>query len=126
MAGLIKTVLMVKHGKIPPSLHFQKPNPRLGIEDSPFYVNTELRDWPGQERPGVARPDVARPGVARPNVARPNHTLLRRAGVSSFGIGGANAHIIVEQPPPEEELGNARPSKGGHSPASGGPTRCRR
>lgn len=72
IAGLIKTVLAVEHGQIPPSLHFEEPNPRLGIDGSPFYVNTELRDWPEDGGP-------------------------RRAGVSSFGLGGTNAHVVVEQ-----------------------------
>ncbi|MFH9663473.1 SDR family NAD(P)-dependent oxidoreductase [Streptomyces sp. NPDC017248] len=75
VAGLIKTVLAVEHGQIPPSLHFHTANPRLGLEGSPFYVNTELLDWPEHEGP-------------------------RRAGVSSFGLGGTNAHVVLEEAPP--------------------------
>ncbi|MGO4759718.1 ketoacyl-synthetase C-terminal extension domain-containing protein, partial [Streptomyces sp. 2MCAF27] len=71
VAGLIKTVLAVEHGQIPPSLHFTEPNPRLGLADSPFHVNTELRPWPEGDGP-------------------------RRAAVSSFGLGGTNAHVILE------------------------------
>jgi acyl transferase domain-containing protein len=73
VAGFIKAALTVREGLIPPSLHFERPNPHLGLEGSPFFVNTALRDWP---LPGP-----------------------RRAGVSSFGIGGTNAHAILEQPP---------------------------
>jgi len=76
VAGLIKTVLALRHGQIPPSLHYERPNPQIDFEHSPFFVNTRLRDWPADPFP-------------------------RRAGVSSFGIGGTNAHIILEQAPPQ-------------------------
>ena len=74
MAGLIKTVLALKHKEIPPTLHFQKPNPNINFAQSPFFVNTELREW---ERNGTPR----------------------RAGVSSFGMGGTNAHVVLEESP---------------------------
>ncbi len=75
VAGLIKTILALQHGEIPASLHFERPNPKLELDRSPFYVNAELRPWPEGEGP-------------------------RRAGVSSFGIGGTNAHVVVEEAPP--------------------------
>src|SRR5215218_7172627 len=71
VAGLIKTVLALKHRELPPSLHYQTANPQIDFANSPFYVNASLRPW---ERNGTPR----------------------RAGVSSFGIGGTNAHVIVE------------------------------
>ncbi|PYP93204.1 MAG: polyketide synthase [Candidatus Angelobacter sp. Gp1-AA117] len=74
IAGLIKTALSLRHRKIPASLHFTKPNPKLGLEDSPFYVNDKLKDWKSQGPP-------------------------LRAGVSSFGIGGTNAHVVLEEAP---------------------------
>ncbi len=74
IAGFIKAVLALKHRKIPPSLHFAKPNPQIDFDASPFFVNTALRDWVAGSTP-------------------------RRAGVSSFGIGGTNAHLILEEPP---------------------------
>ncbi|MEU9801229.1 SDR family oxidoreductase [Streptomyces sp. NPDC051000] len=74
VAGLIKAVLAVEHGQLPPTLHFEKPNPRIALDGSPFYVNTELLPWPEGDGP-------------------------RRAGVSSFGLGGTNAHVILEQAP---------------------------
>ena len=77
MAGLTKTVLALEHGQIPPSLHFTKPNPALHLPESPFFVATQLLDWPAVNGP-------------------------RRAGVSSFGIGGTNAHVVLEQAPPVE------------------------
>ena len=76
IAGLIKAVLALKHQHLPPSLHFERANPELGLEDSPFEVQTELGDWPA-------------PAGDRP----------RRAGVSSFGIGGTNAHVVLEEAP---------------------------
>ena len=72
VAGLIKTVLALKHRLIPASLHYQHPNPNIDFDQTPFYVNRELRAW--EPVSGV-----------------------RRAGVSSFGIGGTNAHVIVEE-----------------------------
>ena len=72
IAGFIKTVLALKHGLLPPSLHFEEPNPQIDFDNSPFYVNTELSEWKVSNAP-------------------------RRAGVSSFGIGGTNAHIILEE-----------------------------
>jgi phthiocerol/phenolphthiocerol synthesis type-I polyketide synthase E len=74
VTGLIKTVLALKHKQIPPSLHFEKPNPQIDFANSPFYVNTTLSDWS-------------------------KSTYPRRAGVSSFGIGGTNAHVILEEAP---------------------------
>ncbi len=74
MAGLIKTVLMLQHGALVPSLHYEKPNPEIDFAASPFFVNTEFRAW---ETGG----------------------LPRRAGVSSFGIGGTNAHAVLQEAP---------------------------
>jgi acyl transferase domain-containing protein len=84
VAGLIKTVLALKHEKIPPSLHFKQPNPKIDFDNSPFYVNTVLSEWNTNGTP-------------------------RRAGVSSFGIGGTNAHVILEEAPPLEPSGSSRP-----------------
>jgi acyl transferase domain-containing protein len=74
-AGFIKAVLALKYRVIPPSLHFETPNPEIDFENSPFYVNTKLAPW--------KRPEG----------------YPRRAGVSSFGIGGTNAHVILEEWP---------------------------
>lgn len=73
-AGLIKTVLALKHEQIPPSLYFERPNPACDFENSPFFVNTALREWTSAGMP-------------------------RRAGVSALGAGGTNAHIILEEAP---------------------------
>src|SRR6185295_13411302 len=74
VAGLIKTVLALEHRQLPPSLHFERPNPRSELLGSPFFVNAALADWPQGAAP-------------------------RRAGISSFGIGGTNAHLVVEEAP---------------------------
>ncbi|NIM15785.1 MAG: amino acid adenylation domain-containing protein [Candidatus Aminicenantes bacterium] len=73
-AGLIKVALMMKHRLIPPSLNYEKPNPKIDFENSPFFVNTRVQEWKSSEYP-------------------------LRAGISSFGVGGTNAHVIVEEWP---------------------------
>ncbi len=83
IAGFIKTVLSLKHGMLPPSLHFKTPNPKLEIEESPFYVNATLSPWDTRGFP-------------------------RRAGVSSFGVGGTNAHVILEEAPALDPSGKSR------------------
>lgn len=74
IAGFIKAVLSLHEKKLPPTLHFNSLNPHIDSKNSPFYVNTELKDWPLDKIP-------------------------RRACVSSFGIGGTNAHVILEESP---------------------------
>jgi acyl transferase domain-containing protein len=74
IAGLIKTVLALKHRQLPPTLHFTEPNPQIDFANSPFYVNARLSEWNAGSKP-------------------------RRAGVSSFGIGGTNAHVVLEEAP---------------------------
>lgn len=84
VAGLLKTILALKHQQIPPSLHFETPNPQIDFANSPFYVNHTLSEWKTGLTP-------------------------RRAGVSSFGIGGTNAHVILEEAPPQEPSEKSRP-----------------
>ncbi|MEM9511935.1 MAG: type I polyketide synthase, partial [Cyanobacteria bacterium P01_E01_bin.48] len=84
IAGLIKTTLALQHRQLPPSLHYQSPNPAIDFARSPFYVNTALTEWDCGDRP-------------------------RLAGVSSFGIGGTNAHVILEEAPPAQPSGDSRP-----------------
>ncbi len=84
IASLLKTVLALRHRQIPPSLHFETPNPAIDFASSPFYVNTRLAEWPADGGP-------------------------RRAGVSSFGLGGTNAHMVVEEAPAAEASGPSRP-----------------
>ena len=86
VVGFIKAVLALKEKIIPPALHFNTQNPQINFKNSPFYVNTELKNW----SPGIAP---------------------RRAGVSSFGIGGTNAHMILEEAP---NVKNSREVEGPH------------
>ena len=84
VAGFIKTALALHHKQIPASINFEKPNPKIDMENSPFFVNTQLRDWETE------------------------NGIPRRAGISSFGIGGTNAHAILEEAPQQEAGDPAR------------------
>lgn len=85
MAGLIKTVLALRHEELPASLHFERPNPDIDFAGSAFHVNAHLTPWP--RRPGAPR----------------------RAGVSAFGFGGTNAHVVLEEAPEVAPTGPSRP-----------------
>ena len=78
LAGLVKVALALRHGAIPPSLHFTRPNPHIPFEQLRLRVPTALTPWPRSE-------------------------VRRIAGVSSFGFGGANAHVILEEAPAAPE-----------------------
>ncbi len=74
IAGLIKAILSLQHGEIPPHLHLQQLNPHISLEGTPLSIPTKLQKWAG--------------GKER-----------RFAGVSSFGFGGTNAHLVLEEAP---------------------------
>ncbi|NBE06548.1 type I polyketide synthase [Paragemmobacter ruber] len=74
VASLIKATLSLHNRQMPPSLNFEKPNPAIDFEGSPFRVNDRLTDWPRRKGP-------------------------RRAGINSLGVGGTNAHVILEEAP---------------------------
>ncbi|GAA2715013.1 SDR family NAD(P)-dependent oxidoreductase [Micromonospora olivasterospora] len=74
IVSVIKTVLAMEHGLIPPTINYETPNPAIDFADTPFYVANALTKW---DTDGVPR----------------------RAGVSSFGIGGTNAHVVLEEAP---------------------------
>lgn len=84
LASLIKAALVLQHRRIPATLHFTSPNSRIDFATSPFFVNSELRDWPGDPHP-------------------------RRCGVNSLGIGGTNAFVVLEEAPPLDDQAAARP-----------------
>jgi amino acid adenylation domain-containing protein len=75
VAGLIKTVLALEHGEIPPTLHFTRPNPHIDFLASPFRPARNLTPWPATAGP-------------------------RRAGVTSLGLTGTNVHLVLEEAPP--------------------------
>jgi len=72
-ASLIKVALALKHRTLPPSLGFEKPNPRFAMNESPFYVNAHLKAWEG--------------------------TSPLRAGITALGAGGTNCHLVLEEAP---------------------------
>jgi amino acid adenylation domain-containing protein len=80
VAGLIKTVLAMRHKQIPPTLFFNKLNPNINLDNSPFYINQGLNAW--------------------------DTGAVRRAGISSFGVGGTNVHVVIEEfaSKPEESV----------------------
>jgi acyl transferase domain-containing protein/acyl carrier protein len=86
VASFIKTILALHHRLLPPSLHFNTPNPKIDFEHSPFFVVKRLTGWKSDGH-------------------------LRRAGVSSFGIGGTNAHAVLEEAPMVPQSANGRPWK---------------
>ncbi|OJH33931.1 hybrid non-ribosomal peptide synthetase/type I polyketide synthase [Cystobacter ferrugineus] len=84
VAGVIKTVQALRHRVLPPTLHFERPNPALHLEESPFVVHTRVLPWESPRGPRIA-------------------------GVSSFGIGGTNAHALLQEAPAPEPTAPARP-----------------
>ncbi|MCX5205625.1 SDR family NAD(P)-dependent oxidoreductase [Streptomyces sp. NBC_00237] len=75
LAGLVKVLLAMEHGVIPPTLHVRRPNDHIRFENTPFYLADRARPWPRGAQP-------------------------RRAAVSAFGMGGVNAHVVLEEAPP--------------------------
>ncbi len=80
VAGFIKACLSLQNKTLPPSINYNTANPHIDFENSPFYVNTSLKNW---EAPVGTK---------------------RLAGVSSCGIGGTNAHVILSEPPVDETV----------------------
>lgn len=78
LSGLIKVLLSLKNKKIPATINFETLNPNISLKDSPFYINTELKDWIVPE--------------GKPRIAC----------VSSFGFTGTNAHIVAQEYAPRD------------------------
>ncbi|WP_163835887.1 non-ribosomal peptide synthetase/type I polyketide synthase [Spartinivicinus ruber] len=75
VVSIIKTALCLKHQSLVPTLHYQTPNPKIGFDETPFYVNTQFKYWENA------------------------FNTPRRASVNSTGIGGNNVHLILEEAP---------------------------
>lgn len=86
VSGLIKVCLSMRNELIPPSLQFEAPNPNIDFENSPFFVNAQLRPWKRTDQ-------------------------VRRAGLSSFGVGGTNAHAVIEESPVVRMFPDTRSSR---------------
>lgn len=87
ITGLVKTLLCIKHKKIPPLLHFSKPNHHIDFGNNPFFVNTVLMDWNVPENSS------------------------RIAAINSFGHSGTNCHMVIgEYIPKERSVAQSRPS----------------
>ena len=84
VAGLIKAAMALHHKILPATINVQEPNPKLELENSPFYLNTEVRPW------------------------IVNDKTPRRAGISAFGFGGTNFHIVLEERQSEHRSGYRR------------------
>ncbi|MEV4492924.1 SDR family NAD(P)-dependent oxidoreductase [Micromonospora coxensis] len=85
IVSVIKTVLAMEHGLIPPTINYETANPAIDFADTPFYVANTLTKWDTDGTP-------------------------RRAGVSSFGIGGTNAHVVLEEAPAAHRERRVRPA----------------
>ncbi|WP_437581603.1 SDR family NAD(P)-dependent oxidoreductase [Sorangium sp. So ce887] len=77
MASIIKVLLAMKHGVLPPVVNFHKLNPYISLDGSPFYILERSTEWKRRELGGELQP--------------------RQAAVSGFGMGGVNAHVILEE-----------------------------
>ena len=99
IAGLIKTVLSLRRGKIPATVHFQNPNPHIDFPGGRLGVVDEVTRWPaGEHRPA-------------------------RAGVSAFGFGGTNAHAVLEQWREQDEEERSEGTAAPSSPRATGTVR---
>ncbi|RSN34576.1 acyl transferase [Amycolatopsis sp. WAC 01416] len=85
VVSLIKAVLVMEHGLIPPTINYHEPNPGIDFPASPFYPAREVTKWEAGQAP-------------------------RRAGVSSFGVGGTNAHVVLEEAPVLERTRTPHPA----------------
>ncbi|MDD4111512.1 MAG: SDR family NAD(P)-dependent oxidoreductase [Herbinix sp.] len=74
IAGLIKIIMMMRHGEIPPTLHFDRPNRNINFLESAVYINDTLTKWK-------------------------TNGLLKRSGISAFGFSGTNCHVVIEEAP---------------------------
>ena len=82
IAGIIKVLLAMQHGKLPGNVHFKQLNSHIQLENSPFYIISKTEEWKRLKN-------------------NQGQDIARRAGISSFGFGGTNAHVVIEEGPPQ-------------------------
>ncbi|MBU3090546.1 amino acid adenylation domain-containing protein [Clostridium sp. CF011] len=82
IASIIKVALALKKRKLPPTCNFKSPNRIINFINSPFYVNTKLREWECGETP-------------------------LRCGINSFGLSGTNVHLVLEEAPKKQNYNNS-------------------
>lgn len=87
IVGVIKVLLSMKHKLLPPLQQFERLNHRISLEGSPFYIVDKLKEW-------------------TPGEGKNRECMPRRAGVSAFGFAGTNAHVIIEEAPPDTRVPN--------------------
>ncbi|WP_225444515.1 beta-ketoacyl synthase N-terminal-like domain-containing protein [Pseudomarimonas arenosa] len=92
IAALTKVLLQFRHGQLVPTLHAEEVNDEIDFSSTPFHLQRSLAPW--------RRPVLSEAGAAR--------EVPRIAGISSFGAGGANAHVVLHEPP-------SAPHSGGHN-----------
>ncbi|HXR30986.1 MAG TPA: beta-ketoacyl synthase N-terminal-like domain-containing protein, partial [Solirubrobacterales bacterium] len=93
IAGLIKTVLAIENRQIPASLNFERPSPKIPLDELRLRVQGETGAWPHQDAPLIA-------------------------GVSSFGVGGTNCHVVVAEPPQQAAVAPRRAAEKPESTSS--------
>nr|WP_262385079.1 SDR family NAD(P)-dependent oxidoreductase [Priestia megaterium] len=84
IAGVIKVLLQLKHKTLVPTIHCSTLNPYIKLQDSPFYIVKETKEW-------------------KPLKSADGREIPRRAGISSFGFGGVNAHVVIEEYVPKQQ-----------------------
>jgi acyl transferase domain-containing protein len=87
IAGVLKLVLALQRKELPPTINFERLNEHINLRESPFYVNTQLREWTVE-------------GAAK-----------RQAAISSFGFSGTNAHMVIAEYPAPAEADRPAPGK---------------